>query len=88
MFSFLLVLLLNRALSEFIQSHKKVSGSFRILGFVFQLEYLSPFFLKFKKQEQFQNPSEEQILKLSLIFIFGRKLTKIFKFKDKDQNLK
>ena len=31
---------------------------------------------------------DEQILKLSLIFIFGRKLTEIFKVKDKDQNPK
>ena len=44
-----------------------MSGSFRILGFVFCLEYLSPFFLKVKKQGQFRNPHDEQIFKLSLI---------------------
>ena len=61
-----------------IQSHKKVIGSFCILGFVFNLKYLSQFFLKFKTQGQFKNPYDMQISKLSLIFILGRKLTEIF----------
>ena len=46
------------------------------------------FFLKFKKQGKFQNPHDEHILKLYLSFIFGKKLTEIFKFKDKNQNSK
>ena len=41
------------------------------------------FFLKFKKQGKYQNPHDEHILKLYLSFIFGKKLTEIFKFKDK-----
>ena len=55
-----------------LQAHEKVTVSFRILGFVFNLEYISQFFLKFVKQGQFQIPYDEQISKLSLTFIFCR----------------
>ena len=71
-----------------IQAHEKVTVSFRILGFFFNLEYFHQFFLKFKKHGQFQNPYDEQISKLSLIFIICRKLIEIFKVKDKDLNPK
>ena len=76
------------SLGTTLQSREKVTVSLRILGFVFNLEYLIQFFLIFKKQRQFGNPHNEQISKLSLIFMFGRKLTEIFKVKDIDQNLK
>ena len=67
-----------------VQSEEKVTVGFRILGLVYNLEYLSQFFLKFKMQGQSQNSHDEQISKLSLIYIFGRKLTEILKVKDKD----
>ena len=35
---------------KILQLHKKVTVSFWILGFVFNLEYHSQLFLKFKKQ--------------------------------------
>ena len=38
--------------------HKKVTVSFWIFGFVFNLEYLSQFFLKFKNHGQSQNPHD------------------------------
>ena len=41
-----------------------------------------------EKKVQFQNPHDKLILKLSLIFIFVRKSTDMFKAKDKDQNPK
>ena len=71
-----------------IQLHDKVTVSFQILGLVFNLEYHSQLFLKFKKLGQFQNPHYEQISKMSLNFIFCRKLTEKFKVRDKDQNAK
>ena len=72
----------------YVQSHEKVTVSFLIFGFVFNLEYLSQKFLKFKKQGQFQNPHDEQISELSLIITFGIKLTEIFNVIDKEQNPK
>ena len=62
-----------------VQSEEKVTVGFRILGLVYNLEYLSQFFFKFKMQGLSQNSHHEQNSKLSLIYIFGRKLTGIFK---------
>ena len=60
--------------------------SFRIFGFVFNLEYLSQFFLKFIKQGQFQNSHDKQISNMSLIFELADKLTEIIDIeKDEDE---
>ena len=56
--------------------------------FVFNLEYLSQFILKYLNEGQYQNCHEEQISKLSPIFLFCRKLTEIFKVKDNARNQK
>ena len=47
------------SLGTTLQSHEKVIVSLRILGFVFNLEYLSQFFLIFKKPRQFENPQAD-----------------------------
>ena len=71
-----------------IHPHEKVTVSFLIFGFVFNLEYLSQFILKYLNEGQYQNCHEEQISKLSPIFLFCRKLTEIFKVKDNARNQK
>ena len=71
-----------------LHPHEKVTVSFLIFGFVFNLEYLSQFILKYLNKGQYQNCHEEQISKLSPIFLFCRKLTEIFKVKDNAQNQK
>ena len=80
-------LLLNHDLFM-LHPHEKVMVSFLILSFVFDIEYLNQFIIKYWKKGQFQNSHEEHISKLSLIFMYGRKLAEIFKVKDNAQNQK
>ena len=43
---------------------------FQKLSLAFNFEYVSHFFINFQNQSQFQNPHDEQIPKLLLIFEF------------------
>ena len=55
------------------------------MSLAFNLEYFGQFVINFKNQWQFQNPHDEQIPKLPLIFEFDEELTEIFKVKGKAQ---
>ena len=55
------------------------------LSLVFNLEYLSQFFIKFKDLGQFWNVLGMGIPKLSSIFEIDEELTDLFKVEDKTQ---